>query len=74
MPFIFASGSRTLTPEGSEIKFADFLREILLAITLEAFTQSRVRNSEYKSTAMKDFMRSVKHCTQFLIIGAHCVD
>ena len=29
-----------LTLEGSEIKFADFLREILLAITLEPFTQS----------------------------------
>ena len=34
----------------------------------------RVRNLEYESTAMNDFMRSVKHCTQVLIVGAHCVD
>ena len=36
---------------------------------------SRVRNLEYETTAMNDFMRSVKHCTQVLIVGAHhCVD
>ena len=35
---------------------------------------SRVRNLEYESTAMNDFMCSVKHCTQVLIVGAHCVD
>ena len=34
---------------------------------------NRVRNLEYESTAMNDFMRSVKHCTQVLIVSAHCV-
>ena len=37
-------------------------------------TVARVRNLEYKSTAMNDFMRSVKHCIQVLIVGAHCID
>ena len=37
-------------------------------------TIARVRNLEYETTAMNDFMRSVKHCTQVLIISAHCVD
>ena len=32
----------------------------------------RVRNLEYKSTAMNDFMPLMKHCTQVLIVGAHC--
>ena len=35
---------------------------------------TRVCNLEYESTAMNDFMRSVKHCTQVLIIGAHYID
>ena len=35
---------------------------------------ARVRNLEYESTAMNDFMRSVKHCIQVLIVGARCVD
>ena len=30
--------------------------------------------TEYETTAMNDFMRSVKHCTQVLIVGAHCID
>ena len=34
----------------------------------------RVRNLEYESTAVNDFMRSVKHCTQVLIVGANYVD
>ena len=34
----------------------------------------RVRNLEYESTAMNNFMRLVKHCTHVLIVGAHCVD
>ena len=34
----------------------------------------RVHNLEYESTAMNDFMRSVKHCTQVLIVGAHYID
>ena len=34
----------------------------------------RVRNLEYESTAMNNFMRSVKHCTQVQIVGTHSVD
>ena len=33
----------------------------------------RVCNSKYEPTAMNDFMRSVKHLTQVLIVGAYCV-
>ena len=34
----------------------------------------RVCNSKYEPTAMNDFMRSVKHLTQVLIVSAYCVD
>ena len=39
-----------------------------------ADTVLRVCNLEYESTAMNDFMRSVKDCIQVLIVGAHYVD
>ena len=35
---------------------------------------TRVRNFEYESTAINDFIRSVQHRIQVLIVGAHCVD
>ena len=35
---------------------------------------SRVCNSKYEPTAMNDFMHSVKHLTQVLIVGVYCVD
>ena len=38
------------------------------------YTLDRVRNSEYESTAMNDFMRSVKRSTQVLIVGVHRID
>ena len=34
----------------------------------------RVCNSKYEPTSMNDFMRSVKHLTQVLIVGVYCVD
>ena len=40
-----------LTLEGSEIKFGDFLREILLAITLEPFTQTECSFHQTKHTS-----------------------
>ena len=40
--------------EESEIKFADFLREILLAITLEPFTQSEC---SFHQTNHKSFLK-----------------
>ena len=37
-------------------------------------TSDRVRSLEYESTAMNNFMRSVKHRTHVLIVSAHYVD
>ena len=34
----------------------------------------RVCNSKYEPTSMNDFMRSVKHLTEVLIVGVYCVD
>ena len=45
-----------------------------IALYSSARAHGRVRNLEYERTAMNDFMRSVKHCTQVLIVSAHCVD
>jgi len=39
-----------------------------------AFAEVRVCNSKYEPTAINDFMRSVKHLTQVLIVGVYCVD
>ena len=35
---------------------------------------ARVCNSNYEPAAMIDFMRSVKHLTQVLIVSVYCVD
>ena len=34
----------------------------------------RVCNSKYEPTSMNDFMRSVKHLTEVLIVGVYCID
>ena len=37
-------------------------------------TYNRVCNSKYEPTSMNDFMRSVKHLIQVLIVCVYCVD
>ena len=37
-------------------------------------SEYRVCNSKYEPTSMNDFMRSVKHLTEVLIVGVYCVD
>ena len=43
---------------GSEIKFADFLREILLTVTLEPFTQTECSFHQTKHTS---FLKQKKY-------------
>ena len=42
--------------------------------TITNITIGRVCNSKYEPTAMNDFMHSVKHLTEVLIVGVYRVD